>query len=112
MICRRTEGNDILLKLVAKTLAAGAYEMQVEYEDRKEHVLAPTINTVMNGPIGSEISHSYIVSDTTGMLPIGPGPRAPYHRWTHTYHPAYYPGYYYGGYYRRHHRCHHWEDDD
>jgi hypothetical protein len=40
MICRRTESNDILLELVAKTLAIGAYEMQVEYEDRKEHVLA------------------------------------------------------------------------
>jgi hypothetical protein len=40
MICRRTESNDILLELVAKTLAVGAYEMQVEYEDRKEHVLA------------------------------------------------------------------------
>jgi len=38
MICRRTESNDILLELVAKTLAVGAYEMQVEYEDRKEHV--------------------------------------------------------------------------
>jgi hypothetical protein len=36
----RTESNDILLELVAKTLAVGAYEMQVEYEDRKEHVLA------------------------------------------------------------------------
>ena len=40
MICRRTESNDILLELVAKTLAVGAYEMQVEYEDRKEHVFA------------------------------------------------------------------------
>ena len=40
MICRLTESNDILLELVAKTLAVGAYEMQVEYEDRKEHVLA------------------------------------------------------------------------
>jgi len=40
MICRRAESNDILLELVAKTLAVGAYEMQVEYEDRKEHVLA------------------------------------------------------------------------
>jgi len=40
MICRRTESNDILLKLVAKTLAVGATEMQVEYEDREEHVLA------------------------------------------------------------------------
>jgi hypothetical protein len=40
MIRRRTESNDILLELVAKTLAVGAYEMQVEYEDRKEHVLA------------------------------------------------------------------------
>src|SRR5258707_5819021 len=40
MICRRTESNDILLELVAKTLAVGATEMQVEYEDRKEHVLA------------------------------------------------------------------------
>jgi len=40
MICRRNESNDILLELVAKTLAVGAYEMQVEYEDRKEHVLA------------------------------------------------------------------------
>ena len=40
MICRRTESNDILLELVAKTLAVGAYEMQVEYEDREEHVLA------------------------------------------------------------------------
>jgi hypothetical protein len=40
MICRRTESNDILLELAAKTLAVGAYEMQVEYEDRKEHVLA------------------------------------------------------------------------
>jgi hypothetical protein len=40
MICRRTESNDILLELVARTLAVGAYEMQVEYEDRKEHVLA------------------------------------------------------------------------
>ena len=40
MICRRTESNDILLVLVAKTLAVGAYEMQVEYEDRKEHVFA------------------------------------------------------------------------
>ena len=40
MICRRTESNDILLELVVKTLAVGAYEMQVEYEDRKEHVLA------------------------------------------------------------------------
>ena len=34
MICRRTESNDILLELVARTLAVGAYEMQVEYEDR------------------------------------------------------------------------------
>jgi hypothetical protein len=33
-------GNHILLELVAKTLAVGAYQMQVEYEDRKEHVLA------------------------------------------------------------------------
>jgi hypothetical protein len=40
MICRRTESNDILLELVAKTLAVGATEMQVEYEDREEHVLA------------------------------------------------------------------------
>jgi len=40
MICRRTESNDILLELVAKTLAVGAYEMQIEYEDRKEHVFA------------------------------------------------------------------------
>jgi hypothetical protein len=40
MICRRTESNDLLLELVAKTLAVGAYEMQVEYEDRKEHVFA------------------------------------------------------------------------
>src|SRR5215813_5727475 len=40
MICRRTESNDILLELVAKTSAVGAYEMQVEYEERKEHVLA------------------------------------------------------------------------
>ena len=40
MICRRTERNDILLELVAKTLAVGATEMQVEYEDREEHVLA------------------------------------------------------------------------
>ena len=40
MIRRRTESNDILLELAAKTLAVGAYEMQVEYEDRKEHVLA------------------------------------------------------------------------
>ena len=40
MIRRRTESNDILLELVAKTLAVGAYEMQVEYEDRKEHVFA------------------------------------------------------------------------
>ena len=43
MICRRTrwtESNDILLELVAKTLAVGASEMQVEYEDREEHVLA------------------------------------------------------------------------
>ena len=30
MIRRRTESNDILLELVAKTLAVGAYEMQVE----------------------------------------------------------------------------------
>jgi hypothetical protein len=37
---KRTEGNDILLELVAKTLAVGAYKMQVEYEDREEHVLA------------------------------------------------------------------------
>jgi len=40
MICRRTESNDILLELVAKTLAVGATEMEVEYEDREEHVLA------------------------------------------------------------------------
>ena len=40
MICQRTESNDILLELVAKTLAVGATEMQVEYEDREEHVLA------------------------------------------------------------------------
>ena len=40
MIRRGTENNDILLELVAKTLAVGAYEMQVEYEDRKEHVFA------------------------------------------------------------------------
>ena len=40
MICRRTESNDILLELVAKTLAVGATEMQVEYEGREEHVLA------------------------------------------------------------------------
>ena len=40
MIRRRTESNDILLELVAKTLAVGAYEMEVEYEDRKEHVFA------------------------------------------------------------------------
>ena len=40
MIRRRTESNDILLELVAKSLAVGAYEMQVEYEDRKEHVFA------------------------------------------------------------------------
>src|ERR1700752_2555000 len=40
MICRRTESNDILLELVAKTLAVGATEMQVEYEAREEHVLA------------------------------------------------------------------------
>jgi len=40
MIRRRTESNDILVELVAKTLTVGAYEMQVEYEDRKEHVLA------------------------------------------------------------------------
>jgi hypothetical protein len=40
MICRRTESDDILLELVAKTLAAGACEMQVEYEDRKDHVFA------------------------------------------------------------------------
>jgi hypothetical protein len=38
MICRKS--NDILLELVAKTLAVGATEMQVEYEDREEHVLA------------------------------------------------------------------------
>ena len=36
------------------------------------------LNTVINAPIGSDISHSYIMSDTTGMLPIGPGPRARY----------------------------------
>ena len=40
MICRRTESNDILLELVAKTLAVGANEMQIEHEDRKEHVFA------------------------------------------------------------------------
>src|SRR5262245_16503654 len=40
MIRRRTESNEILLELVAKTLTVGAYEMQVEYEDRKEHILA------------------------------------------------------------------------
>ena len=40
MICRRTESNEILLELVAKTLAVGATEMQVEYENREEHVLA------------------------------------------------------------------------
>ena len=40
MIRRRTERNDILLDLVAKTLAVGAYEMQIEYEDRKELVFA------------------------------------------------------------------------
>ena len=40
MIRRRTESNEILLELVVKTLTVGAYEMQVEYEDRKEHVLA------------------------------------------------------------------------
>ena len=40
MICRRTESNDILLELVAKTLAVGATEMEGEYEDREEHVLA------------------------------------------------------------------------
>ena len=40
MICRRTESDDILLELVAKTLAAGAYEMQVEYKDGKELVFA------------------------------------------------------------------------
>ena len=40
MISRRTEINDILLELVAKALAVGATEMQVEYEDREEHVLA------------------------------------------------------------------------
>src|SRR5215469_16018241 len=40
MICRRTDSNDILLKLVAKTLAVGAYEMQIEYEGRKEYVFA------------------------------------------------------------------------
>jgi hypothetical protein len=33
MLCRRIESNDILLELVAKTLAVGATEMQVEYED-------------------------------------------------------------------------------
>src|SRR5262245_21727667 len=38
MICRRIDNNDILLELVAKTLAVGATEMQVEYEDREEHV--------------------------------------------------------------------------
>jgi hypothetical protein len=38
MICRKS--NDVLLELVAKTLAVGATEMQVEYEDREEHVLA------------------------------------------------------------------------
>jgi hypothetical protein len=36
------------------------------------------LNTVINAPIGSDISPSYIMSDTTGMLPIGPGPRARY----------------------------------
>ena len=40
MIRRRTESNDILLELVTKTLAVGAYEVQVEYENRKEHVFA------------------------------------------------------------------------
>src|SRR6202011_5163403 len=40
MICRRTESNDILLELVAKTLAVGATEMHVEYENREEDVLA------------------------------------------------------------------------
>ena len=40
LMIARTESNDILLELVAKTLAVGAYEMQVEYEDRKEHVFA------------------------------------------------------------------------
>ena len=40
MIRRRTESNDILLELVAKTLAVGVCEMQVEYEDRKERVFA------------------------------------------------------------------------
>jgi hypothetical protein len=29
-----------IVELVAKTLAVGAYEMQVEFEDRKEHVFA------------------------------------------------------------------------
>jgi hypothetical protein len=35
MICRRTESNDILLELVAKTLAVGATEMQVECQAEK-----------------------------------------------------------------------------
>jgi hypothetical protein len=40
MTSRRSESNDILLELMAKTLAVGAHEMQVEYKDRKELVLA------------------------------------------------------------------------
>src|ERR1700751_6474844 len=35
MICRRIESNDILLELVAKTLAVGATEMQVEWSSMK-----------------------------------------------------------------------------
>src|ERR1700730_10208993 len=40
MMCRRTESRYKLLEMVAKTLAVGATEMQVEYEGREEHVLA------------------------------------------------------------------------